>query len=79
MILTKNTRFILDGKIVEDVTHAMIEYWGDSEHLRTSISKDGGVTFIRGVLLGIEMVVEKENFKDESGVTWTQFICETDK
>jgi hypothetical protein len=75
MIKTERTRFILDGKVVEEVTHANVSYCESASELTVNISKDGGVTYETGTLLGIEVVDNKEHFKDESGETWTQFIC----
>jgi hypothetical protein len=79
MISAKRTRVIADGKIVEGATNVIIRYIEGRDPIFVHVSKDGGVTSDTFILAGIEVVEEKEHYKSEESIPWTQFICKTIK
>jgi hypothetical protein len=75
MITTERTRFILDGKLVENLELGKITWSKYRNSLAVSLSNDGGVTYRYAELTGIEVVDEKDYYRDDESIPWTQFIC----
>jgi hypothetical protein len=78
MILAKNTRFIVDGKIREVPDVALVGFNKYSEDIEV-VFMENGLHTGHCKLQNIEIVEEKENYKSDKSVTWTQFICTTEK
>lgn len=79
-ISVDRVRVILDNKVCSFVTSMNIEFLPGKEivaHLTIYKGKDIEEEKVKALLLNIESVEEKDYYRDDEGIVWTQFILKT--